>query len=434
MSAMAMEHDPKQDEILLDRFQRAAFGYFLREFNPENGLVADTTRTAAPASIAVVGFMLSSYPVAVQRGWMDRAQAVERTLITLRFFWNSAQSDGPDATGHKGFYYHFLDMKSGKRVWESELSIIDTALLLAGILTASIYFSESVQSETEIRELADALYRRMDWQWAQDGKSTIALGWKPGCGFLHYGWEGYNEATILYVLGLASPTYRLSDKSFSAWTSTYQWENIYGYDFLYSGPLFTHEYSHAWIDFRGIQDRFMREMRSDYFENSRRAIYVQQAYALRNPHEFEGYGENCWGFTACDGPGIETAKVKGRLRKFFGYVARGVPYGPDDGTVSPSAALAALPFAPRLVLSAVRHICGRYPEVAIEHRLSSAFNPTLPGSGSHGWISEGYFGLDQGIIVLMIENHRSQLIWNLMRRCPYIRTGLLRAGFRNGWL
>jgi hypothetical protein len=431
---MAMEQDLKQDEILLDRFQRAAFGYFLREFNPENGLVADTTRTAAPASIAVVGFMLSSYPVAVERGWMDRAQAVERTLVTLRFFWNSAQSDGPDATGHKGFYYHFLDMKSGKRIWESELSIIDTALLLAGILTASVYFSESVQSETEIRELADALYCRMDWQWAQDGKSTIAQGWKPECGFLHYGWEGYNEATILYVLGLASPTYPLSDKSFSAWTSTYQWENIYGYDFLYSGPLFTHEYSHAWIDFRGIQDRFMREMRSDYFENSRRAIYVQQAYALRNPHEFEGYGENCWGFTACDGPGIETVRAKGRHRKFFGYAARGVPYGPDDGTVSPSAALAALPFAPQLALSAVRHICDRYPEVAIEHRLPSAFNPTLPGSGSHGWISEGYFGLDQGIIVLMIENHRSQLIWNLMHRCPYIRTGLLSAGFRNGWL
>jgi hypothetical protein len=178
----------------------------------------------------------------------------------------------------------------------------------------------------------------------------------------------------------------------------------------------------------------MREMRSDYFENSRRAIYVQQAYALRNPHEFEGYGENCWGFTACDGPGITTAKTKGRHRKFFGYAARGVPYGPDDGTVSPSAALAALPFAPRLVLSAVRHICDRYPEVAIEYRLPSAFNPTLPGSGSHGWISEGYFGLDQGIIVLMIENHRSQLIWNLMHRCPYVRTGLLRAGFRNGWL
>jgi hypothetical protein len=431
---MAMEQDLKQDEILLDRFQRAAFGYFLREFNPENGLVADTTRTAAPASIAVVGFMLSSYPVAVERGWMDRAQAVERTLVTLRFFWNSAQSDGPDATGHKGFYYHFLDMKSGKRIWESELSIIDTALLLAGILTASVYFSESVQSETEIRELADALYRRMDWQWAQDGESTIAQGWKPECGFLHYGWEGYNEATILYVLGLASPTYPLSDKSFSAWTSTYQWENIYGYDFLYSGPLFTHEYSHAWIDFRGIQDRFMREMRSDYFENSRRAIYLQQAYALRNPHEFEGYGENCWGFTACEGPGIETVRAKGRHRKFFGYAARGAPYGPDDGTVSPAAALAALPFAPQLALSAARHICDRYPEVAIEHRLPSAFNPTLPGSGSHGWISEGYFGLDQGIIVLMIENHRSQLIWNLMRRCPYTGTGLLRAGFRNGWL
>jgi hypothetical protein len=434
MSAIVAEQNLQSEEDLLERFQRAAFDYFLNEFNPENGLVADTTRTASPASIAVVGFMLSSYPVAVERGWMNRTEAAERTLITLRFFWNSAQSDEPDATGYKGFYYHFLDMRSGKRVWKSELSLIDSALFLAGVLTTGVYFTERIQNETEIRELADALYRRMDWPWAQDGKPFVAQGWKPECGFLHYGWEGYNEAAILYVLGLASPTHPLSDNSFSAWTATYQWENLYGYDFLYSGPLFTHQFSHAWIDFRGIQDRFMREMRSDYFENSRTAIHVQREYALRNPHEFEGYGENCWGFTASDGPGPKTIRVDGRDRRVFGYSARGVPYGPDDGTISPSAALAALPFEPRLALSAVRHICERYPEVAIEHRLPSAFNPTLTGSGPHGWISEGYFGLDQGIIVLMIENYRSGLIWNLMRQCPYITKGLLCAGFRNGWL
>ncbi len=293
----------QSDEALLHEFQRAAFDYFLKKINTHNGLVADRTREGAPASIAVVGFALSSYPVAVERGWMDRAEAAARTLVTLRFFLNSPQSDMPDATGYKGFYYHFLDLESGKRVWQSELSFVDTAFLLAGILIADVYFDENIQSETEIRELADTLYHRMDWHWAQNGKSSVSQGWKPECGFLHYGWEGYDEAAILYVLGLASPTYPLSDDSFQTWTSTYQWENIYGYDVLYSGPLFTHEYSHAWIDFRGIQDQFMREKKCDYFENTCRAIYVQREYALRNPHEFKGYGENCWGLTASDGPG-----------------------------------------------------------------------------------------------------------------------------------
>ena len=328
------------DGELLDRFQRAAFGYFLEEINPANGLVADTTRKGSPASIAVVGFALSSYPVAVERGWITRQDAAARTLIALRFFWTSRQSEEADATGYKGFYYHFLDMHSGKRVWQSELSIIDTTLLCAGILTASVYFTGSTRSETEIRELADMLYRRIDWQWAQNGKATVSQGWKPECGFLHYGWEGYNEATILYVLGLASPTHPLPEEScYTAWTATYQWENIYGYDLLYAGPLFIHQFSHAWIDFQGIQDRFMREKGSDYFENSRRATCVQQEYARRNPHEFEGYGENCWGLSAGDGPSPQTLKLDGLERRFFGYAARGVPYGPDDGTLAPPAVL-----------------------------------------------------------------------------------------------
>jgi hypothetical protein len=305
----------------------------------------------------VVGFALSSYPVAVERGWITRQDAAARTLITLRFFWTSPQSEEADATGYKGFYYHFLDLQSGKRVWQAELSMIDTTLLCAGILTASAYFTESTQSETEIRELAGKLYRRIDWQWAQNGKSTVSQGWKPECDFLHYGWEGYNEAAILYVLGLASPTHPLPDEScYTAWTATYQWENIYGYDLLYAGPLFIHQFSHAWIDFRGIQDRFMREKGIDYFENSRRAAYVQREYALRNPHDFQGYGENCWGLSAGDGPGNLTLRIDGRDRRFFGYSARGVPYGPDDGTIAPSATLGSIPFAPTIAISSVRHL------------------------------------------------------------------------------
>jgi hypothetical protein len=428
------ESPAQSDDELLDRFQRAAFGYFLEQLNPENGLVADTSRAGAPASIAVVGFALSCYPVGVERGWMARADAAARALVTLRFFCNSLQSEQPDATGYKGFYYHFLDMKTGKRVWQSEVSLIDTTLLLAGVLTASVYFSEDTPSENEIRERADAIYRRVDWQWARGGGTIVRQGWKPESGFSHYGWGGYDEAIILYVLGLASPTHPFPESSYTKWTATYQWENIYDYEFLYAGPLFIHHFSQAWIDFAGIRDRFMREKNSDYFENSRRATYVQREYARRNPFGFEGYGKDYWGITANDGPGFQTLKIDGRERRFLGYAARGVPYGPDDGTIDPCAVLASLPFAPELSLSALHHFCVRYPEMIRDSRLPNGFNPTLPGDGSSGWVSEGYFGLDQGIIVLMIENYRSRLIWNLMRRCPYIGNGLRRAGFTGGWL
>jgi hypothetical protein len=431
---IVVEPPAQSDEELLNKFQRAAFGYFLEQINPENGLVADTSRAGSPASIAVAGFALSCYPIGVERGWMARADAAARALVTLRFFWNSPQGDQPDGTGYKGFFYHFLDMKTGTRVWQSELSLIDTTLLLAGMLVASVYFNEDTPSENEIRKRADAIYRRIDWQWACGGEGTVRQGWKPESGFLHYGWEGYSEATILYVLGLASPSHPLPDDSFRAWTATYQWENIYDYEFLYAGPLFIHHFSQAWIDFDGIRDRFMREKDSDYFENSRRATYVQREYARRNPYGFEGYGKNCWGITANDGLGFKTLKIDGKKRCFLGYAARGVPYGPDDGTIGPCAALSSLPFAPELALSALRHFCARYPEMIRDSRLPSGFNPTWPRSGPSGWVSEGYFGLDQGILILMIENYRSRLIWKLMRRCPYIRSGLRRAGFTGGWL
>lgn len=425
---------PADDGVLLDRLQRAAFGYFLQAVNPANGLIADTSRQNSPASIAVAGFALSAYPVAVERGWMARAAAVERILTMLRFFRDSDQSGSPEATGFKGFYYHFLDLHSGARIWGSELSLIDTALLIAGALTAGMYFSAKTADEIELRELADTLYRRMDWRWAQNGGRTISHGWKPECGFLHYNWEGYNEAIVLYVLALGSPTHPIEGDCYQAWTVTYQWENLYGYDFLYAGPLFVHQFSHAWIDFRGIQDRFMREKRSDYFENSRRAVQVQREYARRNPHEFAGYDENSWGLTACDGPGEALPELSNEPRRLFGYAARGVPYGPDDGTLAGWAALASLPFAPEIALCAARHMGRLYPEMLSGEQYRSSFNPTLAGAGRPAWVSAGHFGLDQGIVVMMIENHRSQLIWRLMRDCPYVGTGLRRAGFRGGWL
>ncbi len=422
------------DDSLLDRLQRAAFDYFPQAINPANGLVADNSRANSPVSIAVVGFALSSYPVAVERGWLPRPEAVQRSLAALRFFRDSDQSGGPESTGYKGFYYHFLDFHTGARVWRSELSMIDTALLIAGALTASMYFDSNTAEEIELRKTVDMLFRRIDWRWAQDGGETLRQGWKPECGFLHYGWEGYNEAIVLYVLALGSPTHPLEGHCYHAWTATYQWENVYGYDFLYGGPLFMHQFSHAWIDFRGIKDPFMREKRCDYFENSRRATLVQREYAQRNPNEFAGYDEHCWGLTACDGPSDELPDMAGEPRRLFGYAARGVPYGPDDGTIAGWAPLASLPFTPDVALDAVRYMHLRYPEMQPESSYASSFDPGLASVDHRAWVSPGNFGLDQGIVVMMIENYRTGLIWRLMRDCPPIRAGLRHAGFRGGWL
>jgi len=420
-------------EDALDRIQRAAFLYFVETTNPANGLIADTSRNGSPCSIAVVGFALSVFPVAVERGWIERKDAVERSLALLRFFKDSDQSGAPDATGYKGFYYHFLSMETGARVWQSELSMVDSALLIAGALTAATYFSRDDADEVELREIADALYRRVDWRWAQDERGVIRQGWKPESGFLHYVWQGYNEAIVLYVLALGSPTHSLEGDGYEAWTVTYQWENLYGYDFLYAGPLFIHQFSHAWLDLRGIRDNFMREKCCDYFENSRRAVLIQQEYAQRNPNELAGYDEYCWGLTACDGPAEEMSIPNGGRRHIFGYAARGVPYGPDDGTLSGWAPLASLPFAPEIALRTAGCMLQRYPEMFRE-RYASSFNPTLVRSDGKAWVSRGHYGLDQGIVVMMIENYRSELIWRLTRSCSYISTGLRRAGFRDGWL
>jgi hypothetical protein len=419
-----------------DALQRDAFAYFVHEVNPTNGLVADKTQEGAPASIAAVGLALASYQVGVERTFISREEAVERTLTTLRFFHDSPQGVDEDATGYKGFYYHFLDMKTGRRFGNCELSTVDSTFLLAGMLAAGAYFTNDSADEQEIRTLVDELYRRADWQWAQNGGATVTHGWKPDGGFLPYRWRGYDEALLLYLLGLGSPTHALPAESYAAWTSTYQWRRIYDYEMLYSGSLFTHQLSHVWIDFLGIQDEYMRGKGIDYFENSRRATYVQQQYAIRNPGQFEGYGENCWGISASDGPGWVTKQVKGKQRRFFDYEARGVPDGPDDGTVAPWAAVASLPFAPEIVLSALQHFDEMNLRVTNGYGYKATFNQTYPKTigGTPFWVSRWHIGLNQGPIVLMIENYRSGLLWHLMRRCPYVVSGLRRAGFSGGWL
>jgi hypothetical protein len=383
-----------------------------------------------------VGFALTAYPVGVERKYLTRADAIKRTLITLRFFHDAPQGKGSDAIGYKGFYYHFLNMKTGQREWKSEVSTIDTTYLLAGALTVAMYFDRENKEEREIRKLAEALYLRADWRWAQNRALTVSHGWKPERGFIKYRWSGYSEALILYVLGLGSPTFPLPPESYRAWTRTYEWKELYGYEFLYAGPLFIHQLSHMWIDFRGIQDEYMSEKGIDYFENSRRAVYVQQAYAMRNPKGFLGYDQLCWGITASDGPGPAVRRINGRTRRFYDYISRSIPDGPDDGTLAPWAVAASLPFAPEAVLPSLRRINQDYPDLTSKYGFKCSHNPTFSSDKrtGKGWISQGYYGIDQGPVVMMIENYRSGFIWRLMGKCPHIVNGLRRAGFSGGWL
>ena len=427
------------DTEMLNDLQRETFDFFIHEVDPTTGLIADKTQPGFPSSIAVVGMSLTTYIVGVEKKFIPRKDAVERILKVLQFFYDSVQGPEPDATGYKGFYYHFLEMNTGKRAWESELSTIDTAFLIAGALSAALYFSRTDAKEQQIRELSDKLYRRVDWQWALNGADTISHGWKPETGFLPYRWnQDYNEAHLLYMLALGSPTYPIEPACYKAWTSTFQIQNKYGFEYLYAGPLFIHQFSHMWIDFRSIRDDFSRQAGFDYFENSRRATYVHRQYGIENPLQFSHYGEFCWGLTASDGPGYHVVEINGRNVVFYDYIARGAPLGPDDGTISPWAVVASLPFAPEIVVATIRHAIEKLN--LKHHRLygfDASFNPTFPEMAStneNGWVSPWRFGLNQGPIVIMIENYHTELIWKIMNKSPDLIRGLKLAGFTGGWL
>jgi hypothetical protein len=426
--------DPQgSDAEMLEKLQRETFDYFMKEVDPTTGLIADKTEPGSPASIAAVGLGITAFLAGVERGFVSRDEASKRILKVLKFFSESTQSTHGDATGYRGFYYHFLDMKTGARAWHCELSTIDTAIFIAGALTAAEYFTGSHEAEKEIRHLADELYRRIDWKWALDGGSTICHGWKPETGFLPYRWDrDYSEALILYILALGSPTHPIEPESYREWTATFKWKKVYDTECIYAGPLFIHQMSHLWINFRGIQDDVNRKFGIDYFENSRRSTLLQREYAIKNPLGFEHYGEFCWGMTASDGPGPLVAEVDGKERVFYDYIARGAPDDIDDGTVSPWGVVASLPFAPEVVLGTIRHAIER---LNLKNKrlygFDASFNPTYPvaGRNPHGWVSKWRFGLNQGPIVVMIENFSSGLIWKCAARSPAFKAGLKRAGF-----
>jgi hypothetical protein len=432
----------------LDTVQRRTFDWFWETTNPANGLVPDRWPTKSFSSIAAVGFGLTSYLVGVERGWISRDQARDRVLATLRFFERAPQgAEATNVAGHRGFFYHFLDMERGLRFEKVELSTIDTGLLLMGVLSARQYFDHADAGDSTVRALADSIYFRVDWPWARNGGASLTMGWHPESGFIDSRWIGYDEAMLLYALALGSPTHPIGSEAWTAWTAGFKWDRFQGQEYVMFGPLFGHQYSHVWLDFRGIGDAYMRGRGIDYFENSRRATLAHRAYATANPNGWRGYADSVWGLTASDGPLDSAFVLLGRQRQFHTYWARGAGTDEinDDGTLVPTAAGGSVPFAPEIAIPALAAMRRQYGDPLFgRYGFVDAFNPSLvdanlkvPQGRIHsgvGWFDTDYLGIDQGPILLMIENQRTQFVWRLMRTNPHLTRGLCRAGFTGGWL
>ncbi|MCK9398631.1 MAG: hypothetical protein M0Q51_01380 [Bacteroidales bacterium] len=420
----------RDEEIMLDSIQQMTFLFFLNEHHPGWGIVKDRTASWAPSSIASTGFGIPSFAIGAERNWITREQAAQITLNILNFFINSVQSPDTNVTGYKGFYYHFLKMDSGTREWNCELSSIDTGLLMMGIIFARNYYNLDNEIENQIRLLAGKLIDRIDWDFMEMPASgefayTISMGWTPEKGLHDMGWSGYNEALLLYVLAAGSGMKNV-EQSYQSWLKNYKWYTPYeGLSHAAFPPLFGHQFSQAFIDCRGLVDAFMKEKGIDYFENSRRATYVQRQYAIDNPHGWVGYDSLCWGVTASDGP---TEKYNFDDKEFLGYAGRGTS-GPDynyfdDGTIAPYGSLSSLPFAPEIVLPTIKSIIEKYGEKLWgRYGFYDAFNPTA------NWINDDFIGIDQGPMLIMIENFRTGLVWNYMMKDPVIQKGLNKLGF-----
>jgi len=440
--------DARRAEAFLDTLQQRTFQWFWDTTDPRTGLTPDRWPARTFSSVAAIGFALTAYPIGAQRGYVTRTAAAERTLSTLRFLWQLPQGEtATGVAGHKGFFYHFLDYERGLRFEKVELSTIDTSLLLAGALFCQSYFTGATPVEVSVRAYADSLYRRVEWTWPRNRAPAINMGWKPEDGMLPFDWRGYDEAMIVYLLALGSPTHAIEPSAWEEWTKTYHWRDFYGQEHVNFAPLFGHQYSHVWVDFRGIRDAYMRGKGLDYFENSRRATLSQRAYAVDNPYRWVGYGPNEWGLTASDGPRDGPMTVEGIPRVFFTYAARGAAWGEvrDDGTIAPTAVGGSVPFAPEITIPALIAMREKYGDrLFTKYGFLDAFNATFPRTGltpqagtvvpGVAWFDSDYLGIDQGPIIAMIENYRTGLVWRVMRTNPYIKTGLERAGFTGGWL
>jgi hypothetical protein len=397
-----------EDEQFLEDLQHRSFNYFWKQADPQTGLVPDRARIDGSAldanhrdvaSIAATGFGLTALCIGAERGWIDKGQVRERTRNTLRFFANKAFQE-------HGWFYHWLDAKSGERRWKSEVSSIDTALLLAGVLTTRRYFRE----DREIVALARKIYERVDFHWMLNGHPRLlSHGWKPETGFLKPRWDTYSEDTLLYLLAIGSPTHPISPAAWYAlWRDRYRYQG-HAYFTTIGVPLFMHQYAHAWIDYRN-----RRETRGDgidYFNNSIKATLAHRAFCMNLAHEFPAFGPNVWGITASD-----SAK---------GYLAwGGPPRDPDiDGTVVPSAAGGSLMFTPELSLAALRAMREKYGDrVYGQYGFVDAFNPNT------GWVDSDVIGINAGIILLSAENSRAGSVWNWFMRNPEIPRAMQLVG------
>jgi hypothetical protein len=431
--------------------EHRTFRYFWERANPRNGLVPDRWPTHAPASIAAIGFALTAYPLGVERGWITRVAARQRTLTTLRFMSGLPSGDAPTGiAGHRGFFYHFLDMETGLRFRQTELSTVDTALLHMGMLFAAGWFDADHAEEVEIRRLATDLVERAEWPWFQHAGHGIPMGWHPESGFIERIWDGYNEGKLVYILALGSRSHPAANGSWDTWTASYPrfWRGAGVTRRLAFAPLFGHQYSEMWIDFREIRDAPMREAGLDYFENSRRNTYANRGWCVVNPMHWDGYRHDVWGLTACDGPGNFHLPRDGGEARFRGYSARGPvsePDGFDDGTIAPTAALGSLPFAPEICIPAALAMKQRHGDHLYgEYGFRDSFNPSFRDTSLKvetgtvdpvtGWTASDWLGIDQGPILGMLANYRNDAVWRVMRRSPTILRGLKRAGFTGGWL
>ena len=404
-------------ESELETLQRETFDYFLNEVNPANGLIRDRNNGSTLCSIASVGFGLSAIPIGVDHGWVTRAQARARVRTTLNTFYTGPQGTLALGTiGYKGFFYHFLNMNTATRYDTGvELSSIDSGLLFAGVMDARQYFNDPGDAdEIAIRLMADSLAQRTDWNFMRNFNPGVMMGWKPSFGFLGFGqWIGYNEAMIMYLEGLGSSSYQLPASAWGTWTSGYHFDTLYGQSFVTCPPLFTHQYSHCWIDFRNIADAYMRTKGLTYFDNSRRATLAQHAYCIANPIGALGYSDSLWGITAGDGP--------------FGYTARGAPPNQNDnGTITPTAAISSIVFTPNESIGFIRFMWDHYrPTVWGAYGWKDGFNLSIGN-----WIATDVIGIDQGPILLMIENYLNGKPWQRVTSHPAVQLGLTRAGFQ----
>ena len=390
-----------QDDQLLDDLERANCCYFWEQANPQTGLIKDrcnarkaATDNAIVASIAATGFGLTAICIGERRGFISRSDARQRVITTLDFLSHKLPH-------HRGFFYHWADINTGDRVWESEVSSIDTAILLCGILTCRTHFRD-----TDITLLAHSITNRVEWTWLSEDTALLPHGWRPELGFLPYRWDYYNEMMMMYLLGLGSPTYPLRPETWDAWKRiTFDYE---GLRFIGSfAPLFVHQYSQAWFDFRGKRDRY-----ADYFQNSMIATEVHRRFCIELGKKFPDYNADLWGITASDSE--------------RGYVIWGGPpaTGPIDGTIAPAAAGGSLAFLPQESMRVMRSLRDRYPDAWSCYGFVDALNPL------RNWYDSDVIGIDLGITMLMAENARTGYVWNVFMQNPEAQLGMQRAGFK----